>query len=297
MRLWDSIRLLRKSIISQYTLPSCIGVSAINHKEISFDSIDKAEIIIHLKNDRVGKDPLSEEYCEIECRCKEITDDDLRSFRFYLPYVFMGWEGRKQTKCFAISHFAQTLDGRIATSTGDSKWIGNEENLLHAHRMRALCDAILVGSKTVEKDNPKLTVRLVKGIDPVRVVIGNSKLSDQEHHAIDESTIVFRESSKDEPFDCVVLKKDPYFDLKSVLKLLVERDLFSVYIEGGSFTTSRFLEQQALDQIQIHFSAKILGSGTNSFGFGEVGSISECITFKESKFIPIGDEMMFIGNL
>ncbi len=300
MRSWNVIQQLKLSLRECKSLPSAISIVFSDQPQIFTESIKGADLILHLDAEKSPVNPLLSDFMQVECGNGERPDEHELSFlKLYLPYVFLDFAGRKEGKCFAVSHFAQTLDGRIATSTGDSKWIGNEENLLHAHRMRALCDAILVGSKTIQKDNPKLTVRLVKGLDPVRVIIGgNSKLSDREHHAIDKSTIVFSEAGQDNDcYKCVVLKKDPYFDLKAVLNMLVERELYSVYVEGGSFTTSRFIEQKAIDQIQIHFSAKILGSGTHSFGFGSIENIKQAITFKESKFIPVGDEMMFIGNL
>ncbi|MEO1451963.1 MAG: dihydrofolate reductase family protein, partial [Bacteroidota bacterium] len=58
----------------------------------------------------------------------------------YLPYALLALQAKKQQRAISIGHFAQTLDGKIATETGESRWIGNPENLTHAHRMRALCD-------------------------------------------------------------------------------------------------------------------------------------------------------------
>jgi len=92
----------------------------------------------------------------------------------YAPYCFSSLYARDWDRAFGISHLAQTLDGRIATVTGDSKWIGSEGNFVHAHRMRALVDGILIGSKTLAKDRPQLTVRHVSGKNPRPIVIGSS---------------------------------------------------------------------------------------------------------------------------
>ncbi len=72
---------------------------------------------------------------------------------------------------FVILKTAQSLDGRIATITGDSKWISGPEALKFAHRLRAECDAVAIGAGTVKADNPQLTVRLVKGRNPYRIII------------------------------------------------------------------------------------------------------------------------------
>ncbi|MEM1137566.1 MAG: RibD family protein [Bacteroidota bacterium] len=224
---------------------------------------------------------------------------DIELLELYLPYALLPYYAKKNKKCYAISHFAQTLDGRIASFSGDSKWIGNEENLIHAHRMRALCDAIMIGSKTLDADNPRLNVRLVKGTDPIKVIIGGDNLSMDEYGAIDDSTIMFCQNhlDMDHNFEKVLLEKNIVYNADHILKALVERGIYSVYIEGGSFTTSTFLKQNALDQVQLHISPKILGSGTNSFSFEGIFSMEQAIKFTDPKFISIGREVMFLGNL
>ena len=81
---------------------------------------------------------------------------------------------RRLGRAFAVSHFAQSLDGRIATLAGDSKRIGSPSNLVHAHRMRALSDGVLIGSRTLRRDRPRLTVRHVAGAQPARIVLASS---------------------------------------------------------------------------------------------------------------------------
>src|SRR6185437_10083055 len=83
----------------------------------------------------------------------------------YLPFA------ERRRRPYAVAHLGQSLDGRIATAAGASRWVTGEEDLLHTHRMRALADAILVGAGTVRHDDPQLTVRRCSGAHPVRVVI------------------------------------------------------------------------------------------------------------------------------
>ena len=80
---------------------------------------------------------------------------------------------RRAQRSFTVSHFAQSLDGRVATDFGDSRQIGCAENLVHAHRMRALCDGILIGATTLRVDRPALNVRYAEGPDPARIVVGS----------------------------------------------------------------------------------------------------------------------------
>ena len=108
---------------------------------------------------------------------RRLTDGALPSdaaalLEIYLPYCMAPVHARRVRRSFTVSHFAQSLDGRIATDLGDSRWIGCAENLVHAHRMRALCDGILIGARTLRTDHPALTVRHAEGSDPIRIVVG-----------------------------------------------------------------------------------------------------------------------------
>jgi hypothetical protein len=77
--------------------------------------------------------------------------------------------------CRVIGRLAQTLDGRIATAGGSSQWIGGPGDILHTHRLRALCHAVVVGAGTVRHDNPRLTTREAPGPDPLRVVLDTDR--------------------------------------------------------------------------------------------------------------------------
>jgi len=88
------------------------------------------------------------------------------SSTFIFPIAFLA-----PPRGLAVAHIGQSLDGRIATENGESRWITGEADLLHCHRMRAIADAVLVGARTVRADDPQLTVRRCAGDNPLRVVI------------------------------------------------------------------------------------------------------------------------------
>ncbi|MEM9328295.1 MAG: RibD family protein [Bacteroidota bacterium] len=231
-------------------------------------------------------------------KTSQLSRDDARMLELYLPYALVGVEARTHRRSIAISHFAQTLDGRIASDSGDSKWIGNEDNLTHAHRMRALCDAILIGSKTLEVDNPRLNVRLVEGSSPIRVIIGGDELCVEEYQAVDKDTILFCQNhSASSHVNKVTLLRDERYATKEILQELFRRGLHSVYIEGGCYTTSSFLTQGMLDQIQLHISPMILGSGRSSFEFPGAEDMSGALRFKTGRFVDVGADVMFVGSL
>jgi diaminohydroxyphosphoribosylaminopyrimidine deaminase/5-amino-6-(5-phosphoribosylamino)uracil reductase len=300
--IWDVIVNIRTKLRYISKLPKEIILSF--DGEVNFDGDAKdACLLIYISNETEKEiNPLQDCFFELEVLNRESIHNcqlELEQLKFYLPFAFSSFFGRKYQKCYSISHFAQTLDGKIATNLGDSKWIGNEENLIHAHKMRALCDGILVGAKTLEIDNPKLNVRKVLGDNPVKIILGgNGTLSSGKYNAIEPSSIVFKCPKKlGNSSHCIEISEDSPFNLHNILNQLVNKKIYSVYIEGGSYTTSSFLEQNALDQVQIHFSSKILGSGLNAFEFGNIAKIRDATVFKSGRFIPIGDEMMFIGNL
>jgi len=234
-----------------------------------------------------------------------LTHTERLELETYLPYALLPCFAATQQRTLAISHFAQTLDGKIATRTGDSRWIGNPENLTHAHRMRALCDAILVGARTLQHDKPQLTVRHVSGQNPLRVVIGNNSICELEHQDNQILQIRTQKISPDKSAvanpvadsSLLIPSAAGELDCAGILNALYLRNVRSVYIEGGASTTSAFLRQQALDQVQIHIAPRILGSGLTGFTLNEVDNMNSALQFHNPRFLPVGDEVMFVGEI
>ncbi|MFK7979417.1 MAG: RibD family protein [Saprospiraceae bacterium] len=232
-----------------------------------------------------------------------LTEMEMLFFKKYLPYCFLSLKAKKLKRAITITHFAQTLDAKIATNTGDSKWIGNAENLTHAHRMRAICDGVLVGSRTVEADNPKLNVRHVSGNNPVRIVLGNPDSDFKSLLACsNEKILVFGKEklSVQPPLESIVLpKKCPKASIEpiAILTKLFTLGIHSVYIEGGATTTSNFVNSKAVDILQLHIAPMIFGSGKASIVLPNIEAVNEAISFKEYNFLPFGDSMMFTGFL
>jgi len=217
----------------------------------------------------------------------------------YLPYAVLPYFSHQHSKTFAISHFAQTLDGRIASCSGDSKWIGNWENLTHAHKMRAMCDAILVGASTLKTDQPRLNVRHVTGVNPLRVVIGNSISDDDIRSSSGEPVLVINTHNSTKLNEQVTLDAavDGRIEGQAILRALYQRGVTSLYIEGGANTTSHFLKTLALDQVQVHVTPRILGSGVTGFEFGGVETIDQAVEFSNPRFVAMGNQMMFVGEV
>lgn len=182
------------------------------------------------------------------------------------PYVTLSW--------------AQTLDGRIATLTGDSQWIGGPESLTFAHELRRDNDAILVGIGTVLQDNPRLTCRIPGGRNPVRVVL-DSNLRLPEDSALATSldqapTVVFtsvlapeskRQRLVAQGVEVVLLPgSGSPLDLGALLDELGRRQIASVFVEGGAGVLTAFLAQGLADRAVVVTAPFFLGRGIEAVG-------------------------------
>lgn len=213
-----------------------------------------------------------------------IPDAALAMLQTYLPYCLAPIEAQKQRRAITVSHFAQTLDGRIATDGGDSRWIGCQENLVHAHRMRALCDAVLIGSGTLRRDRPRLTVRHVSGSDPIRVVVGSGP------HDLTCLT-----ESSDAPV-ITLANGNGHLRGREILESLFERGIQTVLVEGGAATTSSLLADGMIDILQLHIEPLLLGPGLSPFDRPAAARIGDAITFRSQSFTRVGSGVMFVGR-
>lgn len=216
-------------------------------------------------------------------------------FELYAPYVAVP-AGRP----YAVAHLAQSLDGRIATVGGASRWISGDADLLHAHRMRALADAVVVGAETVRRDDPQLTVRRCAGPSPVRVVLDprlslsaeRQVLRDAPHSCL---VVAAAETAAADPPGVEVLRlpsRDGELDPHAIRAALARRGLAFLFIEGGGRTVSRFLAARALDRLQLVISPMILGSGRPSLVLPEIGSVEAGLRPRTRRF-ELGEDVLF----
>jgi len=180
----------------------------------------------------------------------------------------------RQRLPFVALKVAQSLDGKMATATGESQWITGEAARHHGHGLRNIYDAILVGIGTVMKDNPSLTCRLPAGSgrDPVRIIV-DSRLSitkDARVLQLDStaSTIIATTASASPDKISIIEKKapvlivndGPFVHLPSLMKKLAEVEITSVLVEGGSHIISSFLEEKLIDKYYFYIAPKIIGN-------------------------------------
>ena len=169
---------------------------------------------------------------------------------------------------FVLAQVGQSLDGRIATPSGDARDISGPDGLAHLHRCRALVDAVIVGIGTIKNDNPRLSVRDVSGPSPTRVIIDcRGELTGNEGLFHDGGAPVIVIRGHDAPQtshrgDVVTLKRGPVgLDPSHILDALAQRGLKRILVEGGARTIARFIDANLVDRLHVAISPLIIGSG------------------------------------
>ena len=200
-----------------------------------------------------------------------------------------------------VAHLGQSLDGRIATTNGASSHINGPENLTHLHRMRALCDAIMVGAGTVECDDPQLTTRRVTGPHPVRVVLDPRRRLAAGYGLFQDRSaptlLVCDAALADQPGPghagvIGVPCKERRLDLPEIVRRLRERGLYGIFIEGGGLTVSAFLQAGLLDRLQIAVAPLIIGSGRPGITLPVIEDLSQGLRPRHHRY-AMGEDVLF----
>jgi len=223
--------------------------------------------------------------------------------RFFLSRVLRG-------RPWVIMKVASSLDGKISVSTGDSKWITGEKSRKKGHYLRKMCDAILVGKNTVLLDDPELTCRMVKGKNPVRIVLDtrlslppNLKIFDTK---VAPTVVVCADTAskeKEEEFKKrgvkiwrVGLKKDK-IDLKEVLNRALEAGINSILVEGGGKVHGSFVEERLIDEIYYFFGPLIIGDelGASAVKSSPLKRLKDALKVKILEVKRLGEDVLIKG--
>jgi GTP cyclohydrolase II len=203
-----------------------------------------------------------------------------------------------------VLKYAQTMDGRIATSTGDAKWISGEPERRVAHAMRAGCDAVLVGARTVLQDDPQLTVRMVPGASPMRVVLDSTLRIPSTAKVLSEdaATLVLCGPDADparrrELTSTGAMVRDVAADpaglqIRAVLRLLRSLGVTSLLVEGGGRVITSMLRARAVDRVVVSMSPTIIGAGVEAVGPLAVSRVSEGIRLVNRSVYLAGDDIL-----
>lgn len=190
-----------------------------------------------------------------------------------------------RTDLMVVGQLGQSLDGRIATVTGHSKYINGPDCLAHLHRLRAVCDAVVIGVGTAICDRPRLTVRLVAGRNPARVVIDpRGRLKDWDSLNTGDGARCLLLTGADAPGvapDGVEVHRlqtsggnvDPH----AIRAFLSAQGFRRVLLEGGAQTVSRFIDARALDRLHLLIAPVILGSGSAGLQLPAIATVDQAI--------------------
>lgn len=227
-----------------------------------------------------------------EEECRAINRPFLKFIATGQPYVTF--------KC------AMTLDGKIASVTGESRWISCEASRTVVHRMRSRSDAIMVGVDTIIADNPHLTVRHVKGRDPLRVIVDShlrtpesvSVVSGQLASGTVIATIesnpkVHAHYLKNGATVLVCNAENGKVDLRDLWARLGKQGIHSILLEGGSRLAGEALRQGLIDECVFFYAPKVIGSdGFSPFAITGITDMSRSIQFRDLSVKRIGTDLM-----
>lgn len=201
---------------------------------------------------------------------------DLETLGLFEPLLGRRW---------VIAQLGQSLDGRIATATGDSYYINGPETRAHLHRLRALADAVLIGAGTAIADRPALTVRHVPGPDPVPIILDPSARVEaigplfDPRHTPRLLILTGREGRRGDWPDHVEVVKlplvDGQFDPARIIDCLSLRGLDRLLVEGGGVTVSRFIDADVLDRLHLLIAPLLIGSGPAGLALAPIERLAE----------------------
>lgn len=214
---------------------------------------------------------------------------------------------------FVIMKAAMSLDGKIATSSGESKWISCEESRKEVHELRNIVMGILVGVDTVIKDNPQLTARLENGKNPIRIIVDSNLRIPIDSNVIQNIkearsiVVTTNKASKDkiktlESKGVEVLianEKEGRVDLKDMIDKIGKLNIDSILLEGGSTLNFSALNENIIDKIQIYIAPKIIGGVDSKTPVGGEGIryLKDAFKLKDMTLKTIGEDILIEGYI
>jgi diaminohydroxyphosphoribosylaminopyrimidine deaminase/5-amino-6-(5-phosphoribosylamino)uracil reductase len=230
--------------------------------------------------------------------CKKLNEKFFKFIQTRIPFITL--------------KFAQSLDGRIALNTGDSKWVSSPGSLKFAHRLRSTHDAILVGAGTVLHDNPELTVRFVKGKNPIRIVVDSQLRISMDARVLknqDAAKTMLASTLRADlhkrnqlakmNIDVLLIDETPehQVDLNKLFVELGRRGVSSVLVEGGAEIITSILKERTADRLIVTIAPKIFGKGIEAVGDLGIENMDGIIRLADRKFFKKGDDFILEGKI
>ena len=225
--------------------------------------------------------------------------------------VFFKWIEHK--KPFIVLKAAMTLDGKITTATGQSKWITNETSRAYGYKLRDIYDGIMVGINTVIEDNPMLTARVDGGKNPIRIVVDSSLKIDINANVVQDKsakTIIATTDKADkdkilklqaQDVDVIVVDKDENdkVDIEKLLDILGQQNICSILVEGGATLSGSFVAKKLVDKVYFFIAPKIVGGKEAKTPVAGTGilNLQEALALKDIQIEKLEEDILIIGRV
>ena len=191
----------------------------------------------------------------------------------------------RKNKKLVIAQIGQSIDGRIALNNGNSHYINNPKSIIYLHCLRSISDAIIVGSNTIKKDDPLLTTRKIKGINPKRIIIDGSLSLNNKYKIFNDGNenIIFTKSNKNIRLNnsTIIRLKEKNFT-KNFITQIKKLKYKYILVEGGSKTISELINNKYIDILQFMIAPILIGSGINSLNLKEISNLNKAIRPKHN---------------
>lgn len=279
--------------------PPCIeSVIAGNPARVVIGMPDPNPLVCGASIERLVAAGISTTVGILERECRRLNERFVKFMQTRIPFVTL--------------KFAQTLDSRIATTDGHSRWVSSPASLKFAHALRAAHDGILVGSGTVFKDDPELTVRLVKGKQPVRIIVDSRLrlpldarvLQNQDKAGTIVATTEAASRKKRTALDklgieTILVDADIHqrVDLDKLMVELGKRDISSVLVEGGAALITSVLRQRLADRLVVVVAPKIVGKGIEAVGDLGIRTMDDAMKISVRQVTRKGGDLVLDGQI
>ena len=280
-------------------------VQALRESGVSVDEVIRAPVASHLRNvsylttkrDRLGHaNPLGSSLDQIVAVPTDVSD-------------LIGAIRSRPDRPFVTLKYAQSIDGRIATESGDSKWISGDQERAVSHALRAHCDAIMVGIGTVLTDDPELTVRMVDGASPIRVVLDTRLRTPPEAKIVNDKAATLIFTTRDAHAGSVELLRRTGtaihvvdrgrggIDIPAALLHLKRIGVQSLLVEGGAGVITSLLSHAVVDRMIVSVAPKILGRGTEGIGDLSISQVAEGLALTNRSVHVAGDDILISADV
>jgi diaminohydroxyphosphoribosylaminopyrimidine deaminase/5-amino-6-(5-phosphoribosylamino)uracil reductase len=244
----------------------------------------------------------------------EVEHDFLSAELSQMNRVFLKFIQTK--KPYVIMKTAMTLDGKIASRTGDSRWVSNEQSRANVHELRNELMGIMVGVNTVIADDPILTTRLIgnkKGRNPIRIIVDSQARIPLDSKILNTTTdaktiVAVTSGSNQNKIDqinalgnevLIIDEKDGRVDLNQLMQVLGEKGIDGILLEGGATLNYAALESKIVDEVHAYIAPKIIGGSEAKTPVGGKGieKMNDAVNLQNIRFENIADDILVIGEV